>query len=76
LHDLGFLVWRRGMATLPHHLVRACQAAVLLQPLQLFTHFDLSVPGVLIKIVPLAGKNPRVAWNVQLVQRAVEQVVL
>lgn len=50
--------------------------AILRQPLQLFAHFDLSVPGVLIKLVSLAGENQQLSGNVQFMQSAIEQVIL
>src|ERR1019366_4107170 len=67
---------RTGVSALHKTLVRAGHAAILFQPLQLFSHFDLSVPGVLIEFVSLAGKNQQVTRNIQFVQGAIEQVVL
>src|ERR1700730_6144542 len=65
LRDLGLLV-----------LVRVLHAAILRQPLQLFAHFYFSVPGILREIVALAGKDEQVTRNIQLVQSAIEQIVL
>src|ERR1019366_10280477 len=67
---------RTGVSALHKTLVRAGHAAILCQPLQLFSHLDLSVPGVLTEFVSLAGKNKQVTRNIQFVQGAIEQVVL
>src|SRR4029077_15742369 len=41
-----------------------------------FAHFDFSVPGILRERMSLAGEDEQLTRNIQLVQSAIEQVVL
>jgi hypothetical protein len=43
--------------------IRRWHAAVFLQPLQFFAHFDLSVPGILAQAVAFAGEDQQGVGN-------------
>jgi hypothetical protein len=53
----SFIFGVGGRGRPPLHLVPCWHAAVLLQPLQLFPHLDLAVPGILIQAVAFAGED-------------------